>query len=84
LGDEHIRKVVRAYKEFSNEDGFSKAVEIDKVKENDFNLNVTLYVFPEEETEEIDVAKEWDELRTIEKEIFAIEEKIEGYLRELK
>jgi len=45
---------------------------------------VTLYVFPEEKTEEIDVAKEWEDLRRIEKEIFAREEKIEGYLRELK
>jgi len=84
LGDEHIKKIAEAYKEFRNEDGFSKPVEIDKIKENDYNLNVTLYVFPEEETEEIDVEKEWEELRGLEKEIFAIEEKIEGYLRELK
>jgi len=84
LGEAHIKKMVEAYKEFKNEDGFSKAVEIEKIKENDYNLNVTLYVFPEEETEEIDVTKEWEELKGIEKEIFAIEEKIEGYLRELK
>ncbi|MGD0919047.1 MAG: class I SAM-dependent DNA methyltransferase [Thermodesulfobacteriota bacterium] len=84
LGDEHIKKIVKAYKEFRNEEGFSKIIEIEKIKENDYNLNVTLYVFPEEETEEIDVAKEWEELKGIEKEIFAIEEKIEGYLRELK
>jgi len=84
LGDEHIKKIVKAYKEFKNEDGFSKAVEIEKIKENDFNLNVTLYVFPEEETEEIDVAKEWEELKKLEKEISAVGEKIGGYLRELK
>jgi type I restriction enzyme M protein len=84
LGDNHIKKMVEAYKEFKNEDGFSKVVDLQKIKENDYNLNVTLYVFPEEETEEIDVVKEWEELKGIEKEIFAIEEKIEGYLRELK
>jgi type I restriction enzyme M protein len=84
LGDEHIKKIVKAYKKFRNEEGFSKIIEIEKIKENDYNLNVTLYVFPEEETEEIDVTKEWEELKGIEKEIFAIEEKIEGYLRELK
>ncbi|MDI7259308.1 MAG: type I restriction-modification system subunit M [Thermodesulfobacteriota bacterium] len=84
LGDAHIKKMVEAYREFKNEDGFSKAVAIEKIKENDYNLNVTLYVFPEEETEEIDVAKEWEELKEIEKEIFAVEDKIEGYLRELK
>jgi len=84
LGEVHIKKIVEAYKEFENEDGFSRAVEIEKIKENDYNLNVTLYVFPEEETEEIDVAKEWEELKELEKEIFVVEEKIEGYLREIK
>jgi type I restriction enzyme M protein len=84
LGEPHIKKVVEAHKEFRDEDGFSKAVEIEKIKENDYNLNVTLYVFPEEETEEIDVAKEWEELRKIEGEIISIEGKIEGYLKELR
>jgi type I restriction enzyme M protein len=84
IGEEQIKKVVKAYKEFKDEDGFSKAIEIEKIKENDYNLNVTLYVFPEEETEEIDITKEWEELKKLEKEIFAVEEKIEGYLREIK
>jgi len=83
LGEEHIKRIVGVYKEFRNEEGFSKSVEIGKIIENDYNLNVTLYVFPEEETEEIDVAKEWEELRRIEKEITVVEEKIEGYLKEL-
>lgn len=84
LGDENIEKIVEAYREFKNTDGFSKAIEIEKIKENDYNLNVTLYVFPEEETEEIDVAEEWGELRGIEKELAEVEERIEGYLEELK
>ncbi len=84
LVSDHIKKIVEAYKEFRNEEGFSKSIEIGKIKENDYNLNVTLYVFPEEETEEIDVAKEWEELKKLEKEIFTVEEKIEGYLNELK
>ncbi|MDI6890369.1 MAG: class I SAM-dependent DNA methyltransferase [Thermodesulfovibrionales bacterium] len=84
LGDEHIKKIAKAYREFKDEDGFSKTVEIEKIKENDYNLNVTLYVFPEEETEEIDVTKEWEELQKLEKEVFGIERKIEGYLKELR
>jgi type I restriction enzyme M protein len=46
-------------------------------------LNVTLYVYPEEEIEEIDVMKEWAELKRVETELGAIEKKIEGYLAEL-
>lgn len=84
LGDEHIKKIVKAYKKFINEEGFSKIVEIEKIKENDYNLNVTLYVFPEEETEEIDVTKEWEELRRIEGELQQVEERIGQYLEELR
>jgi len=40
-------------------------------------------VYPEEEIEEIDIAKEWGELDGIEKEIGEVTEKIENYLTEL-
>jgi type I restriction enzyme M protein len=83
LGDNHIKKMEEAYREFKNEDGFSKVIDIEKIKENDYNLNVTLYVFPEEETEEIDVTKEWEELRKLEVELAEVEMRIEGYIREL-
>jgi len=83
LGEKHINKIVKAYREFKEEDGFSKAIDLEKIKANDYNLNVTLYVFPEEEIEEIDVPKEWEELRQLEEESLAIEEKIEDYLKEL-
>jgi type I restriction enzyme M protein len=84
LADEHIEKIVQAYAEFKDSEGFSRAVSVDEIKENDFNLNVTLYAFPVEETEEIDVAKEWKELRVLEGELAKVEEKIEGYLKELE
>lgn len=83
LGDEHIRRISEAYRDFDGGDGFARAVPLDEIKENDYNLNVTLYVFPEEEIEEIDVAREWEELRTIENEITDVEKKIERYLREI-
>jgi len=83
LGDEHINKIVEAYKEFKEVEGFSRIVDIEEIKENDYNLNVSLYVYPEEEMEEIDVAKEWEELERINLELGKIEEKLEGYLREL-
>ena len=84
LGEEHIKKIVKAYKEFKDFDGFSKIVKIEKIKENDYNLNVTLYVFPKEEVEEIDIAKEWEEMLKIDLQIKDVTERIEGYLKELK
>jgi len=53
------------------------------IKENNYNLNVTLYVFSQEEIEEIDVKKEWEGLRMIEKEMVELESRIEGYLEEM-
>jgi type I restriction enzyme M protein len=84
LGDNHIEKIVKAYREFKNTDGFSRVVSLEEIKENDYNLNVTLYVFPEEEIEEIDVAKEWGELCRIEDELVTVEKKIEKYLKEME
>ncbi len=84
LGDKNIEKIVKAYREFKDIDGFSKVIEIEKIKENDYNLNVTLYVFPEEEVEEIDINKEWKDLLTIDEQIKEVTKKIEGYLKELK
>jgi type I restriction enzyme M protein len=83
LGDEHINKILKAYREFADVDGFSRIVEHEKIKENDYNLNVTLYVFPEEETEEIDIAKEWEELAQIEKKLDDTSIKLEGFLKEI-
>jgi len=84
LGEDNISKIIEAYKEFKNGDGFSRVVSLDEIKENDYNLNVTLYVFPIEETEEIDVGKEWDELQDVESSLKENEEKIENYLKELE
>ncbi|RLI99252.1 MAG: hypothetical protein DRP03_03940 [Candidatus Aenigmatarchaeota archaeon] len=58
-------------------------MEIDKIKGNDYNLNVTLYVFPEEEVEEIDIAKEWKEMLKVNEELERLEGKIEKYLKDL-
>lgn len=83
LGEAHQTKIAKAYREFSEEIGFSRVVDRDKIEKNDFNLNVTLYVFPEEEIEEIDIPKERRELKEIDQELAKITEKLDGYLREL-
>ncbi len=46
LGDTHIHKIVETYREFREEDGFSRVVSLEEIEENDYNLNVTLYVYP--------------------------------------
>ena len=84
LGDSHIEKIVEAYGNFKDADGFARVVSLDEVGENDHNLNVTLYVFPEEKAEEIDVVKEWEEIGKVEKGIIDVEGKIQEYLKEVE
>jgi len=80
LGDEHIEKIVEAYREFKDTDGFSRIVSFKKIEENDYNLNVTLYVFPEEQVEKIDIFKEWQKLMAMEEELIEVDGKIKQYL----
>lgn len=83
LSETNIERIATTYRDFSDETGFSKVVSLEQIKENDYNLNVTLYVFPQEETEEIDLNSEWKEIKGIESELVHFEEQIEHYLREI-
>ncbi|MEM4615901.1 MAG: class I SAM-dependent DNA methyltransferase [Archaeoglobaceae archaeon] len=84
LGEKNIERIVNAYREFKDAEGFSKVVSLEEIAKNDFNLNVTLYVFPLEKSEEIDVFKEFEELKALEMERAEIMTKLEGYIQQIK
>ena len=83
LSRENIEKIVNAYRRFVDVAGFSRVVDVKEVAENDYNLNVTLYVMPVEEREEIDISKEFSELKELEREREEIMKKIEEYVAEI-
>ena len=83
LSEKNIQKIAEAYRNFSGLKGFSKVISMDEIKKNDFNLNVSLYVFPENDEEEIDVNKEWVDAQKIKKEEEVVDKKIEGFLKEI-
>jgi len=83
LGKNHIEKVARAYRSFGEEKGFSRVVGLDEIMQNDYNLNVTLYVMAEEEAEQLDIAREYKELEAIEKERQETTTKLEEYVSEI-
>jgi type I restriction enzyme M protein len=83
LGKSHIEKIAGAYRSFSEEKGFSRVVSLDEVKQNDYTLNVTLYVMPDEEGEEIDISKEFNELEILEAERKEVSERLGAILRQL-
>jgi type I restriction enzyme M protein len=83
LGDGNIKKIADAYRNFSEEKGFSRIVSLEEIEQNDSNLNVTLYVMQDEESEEINIAQEYAELKEIEKQRRAVAEKLEQYISEI-
>jgi len=46
LTDEHIEKIVKAYRGFRDVEGFARVVPIDEIRGNDHNLSIALYVRP--------------------------------------
>ncbi|MCH4000638.1 MAG: type I restriction-modification system subunit M [Lachnospiraceae bacterium] len=54
LEDHHIYKIAEVYKNFSEEENFSKIVTIREISENDFSLSIPLYVKVRSEKENDD------------------------------
>ncbi|RLG23129.1 SAM-dependent DNA methyltransferase, partial [Methanosarcinales archaeon] len=68
IAEKNLKRIVDAYRQFKDIEGFARVVPIEEIRENDYNLNVTLYVYPKEEEEKIDLAVELEEFRRIEAE----------------
>jgi len=83
LGDNNIERIANAYKSFSEEKGFSRIVSLKDIEDNDYNLNVTLYVMLSEEEEKIDVPQEFLELTELEKHQLEATDKLKPYISEL-
>jgi type I restriction enzyme M protein len=84
IREENIERIAGAYTQFSDEKGFSQIVSLEEIRDNDYNLNVALYVMADEEDEQIDVSREWRELKGLESRLASINEKLENYLEEAK
>ncbi|MBI4980198.1 SAM-dependent DNA methyltransferase [Candidatus Woesearchaeota archaeon] len=83
LSDENTKKISDTYHAWKEEEGFSRIVKLDEIRKNDYNLNITLYVYPEDEIEDIDIMKEWEGLKELENQEKEVDKKIEGYLKEI-
>jgi len=83
LRDEDIKQIVDAFEAYEDIKKYSRVVDLDEIRENDFNLSVTRYVDIFDEPEPIDVEKVWEELKHLEIERKEIEDKLKLFLREL-
>ncbi|CAB3290104.1 Type I restriction-modification system, DNA-methyltransferase subunit M [Methanocaldococcus lauensis] len=83
LGEENIDKIVEVYENWEDVEGFSRVVDLEEIRKNDYNLNVSLYVFPKIEEEEIDIEEVFKELKDIEKEEKEAVNEVMGYVEEI-
>lgn len=68
LLEEGIEKIVDTFRSFKDEEKHSRVVDLDEIRENDYNLNIALYVDTTEPGEDIDVGKELQELKELQQE----------------
>jgi type I restriction enzyme M protein len=83
LGDRNREAIVRAYAGLEEKEGFARIVPREEIEKNEYNLNVTLYVYPEEEIEEINIPQVRKELKEIDTSLAESEHKLAEYLKEL-
>ena len=83
LMDEHMDKIIAAYKGRKSIDKYAYAASFEEVKENDFNLNIPRYVDTFEEEEEIDIDAVQQEIDELEEELVEVRKKMAKMLKEV-
>ena len=78
-----IERVVKTYDAFKDVIKYSRVVDWEEIKENDFNLSVTRYVDIFDPPKPVDIQQVLDQLKEIEKLRNDAEEKLGKYLKEL-
>lgn len=82
LQPEHVDRILSAYRNFQDEEGFSRLVSIEEIAQNNYDLSVNRYVLPIA-SETVDVALEVAKIRSLEAHRSELEEKIDHYLQAL-
>jgi type I restriction enzyme M protein len=83
LRDEDIEKIVKVFNEYRVVEKYASIVELEAIKENDFNLNISRYVDTTEEEEEVNIDLVLQDIRELKFKIADTEEKLNEYLGEL-
>ncbi|MGI5873451.1 MAG: type I restriction-modification system subunit M [Bacillota bacterium] len=83
LEESHINKIVDAYKNRSEIDGYAHVATISEIADNDWNLNIPRYVDSGIEIEEIDLVAVKDKLDILRENSKQMETRLQAYYREL-
>ncbi|WP_049936600.1 type I restriction-modification system subunit M [Haloplanus natans] len=83
LTEEGLDHIVENFREWATEERVSRTVSLDEIRENDYNLNIALYVDTTEPEEDIDVAEELAKLRELQAERDEIEATMDQHMEAL-
>ena len=83
LTKENADKIVDTFTQRKEVEKFSHIANLDEIKENDYNLNITRYVDTFEEEEEVDIAETIRQIEAINPQLEKLEAEMKHYLKEL-
>jgi type I restriction enzyme M protein len=83
LLEEHMSKIVETFEARRNVDRYARAVPLDEIVKNDFNLNIPRYIDAFEAEDEISIGAVQSEIDALEAELVQVKAKMAGYLKEL-
>ncbi|MFP9191129.1 N-6 DNA methylase [Natrialbaceae archaeon A-CW1-1] len=83
LTEDGINHIVKNFRGWTAEERVSRTVSLEEIRENDYNLNVALYVDTTEPEEEIDVEVELMKLRELQGERNEIEARMSKHMEAL-
>jgi type I restriction enzyme M protein len=83
LTEEHINKIVEAYKFRKEEERYSKRISMERIAEEGYNLNISRYISSESADSAIDLAATHSDLVDIENAILTATKKHNEFLKEL-
>ena len=83
LGDEHIERIVSAYRERTEQERYSRRVPMQEIIDNDYNLNISRYVSTAQAQKEISLSAVHADLVAIELEISEAKQRHNTFLVEL-
>lgn len=83
LTDEHVDKIVSAYRQRINIDRYSYVATMDEIAENDYNLNIPRYVDTFEADPRVDIAQVAKEIKEIDEQLSEADQQIADFCRQL-
>jgi type I restriction enzyme M protein len=83
LTSEGIQTIVEKYRNWETEERVSRVVDLEEIRENDYNLNIALYVDTTEPEEDIKVTEELQKLHQLQEERQEIENQMQEHMEAL-